>query len=107
VVDVLPLAGVRRTVEHLGLAAGRVHQLLARRPLGAQPATRDRGIGVALDLDDLLALPALHPPHVDPLTAADRAVGADTLHDPVSGRGTRRQATCALGGHRWPAAGPV
>ena len=34
------------------LAHRAVHELLGRRPLRAEPAARDRAVGVALDLDD-------------------------------------------------------
>src|SRR4029077_14108761 len=97
----LPFAGIRCAVEHLDLTAGGVHQLLASRPLGAQPATRERGMCIALDLDDLLVL------HVYPLTAADRAVRADALHHAVSGRRARYLRARARGGYCRPAAKQV
>ena len=68
-----------------------VDELLARRALGAQPPARDRRVGVALDLHDLLVLDE----HL--LAAADGAVRADAADDLVGGlrarlerRGARR-----------------
>src|SRR5699024_849601 len=60
-------------------------------PLRAQPAARDRGVGAALDLDDPSVLVE------DTLRAADRAVRADAVRDPVGRRGARDRAA---GGRR-------
>src|SRR4051812_36412815 len=82
-VDPLPLRGVRSAIERVLLARLPRRQLQARAALGAQPTTADRGVGVALDLDDLLVL------DVDGLAATDRAVRTDRLDRFVRGRGAR------------------
>src|SRR5262249_37835403 len=70
-VEILPVRAVRPAVTYLGLPQRAGHQALARRPLGAQPAARDRTVRVALDLADLAIL------DVHLLAAADRTVRAD------------------------------
>src|SRR6185312_5978094 len=89
-VEVLPLRAVRRPVFELVLADRAVDVSLRCRTLRAQPAARDRGVGIALDLDDLLVL------DVDPLAAADSAVGTDRLHDAVCRLGARGELPRAL-----------
>src|SRR6185312_9022172 len=58
-------------------------ELEARRPLRTQAAPAYGRVGIALDLDDLLVL------NVDVLPAADRAVRAHRLDDPVRCRDAR------------------
>ena len=60
-------------------------QRLGRRALWAEPAARDRGVGIAFDLGDGAVL------DVDPLAAPHGAVRADRLHDPVGVAGARMQ----------------
>ena len=64
---------------------GPVTSCLDADALRAEPAARDRAVGVALDLGDPLVL------DVDPLAAADRAVRADRLAPP----GRRRRCAGA------------
>jgi hypothetical protein len=78
--QVLPLGGVRRPVPHLVLPLRTGDQGPCGGALGAQPASRDRRIGITLDLGDLPVL------HEDALTAAHRAVWADGPHHLI-GRG--------------------
>ena len=85
-VELLPLGGVRRAVAHLGQALRPGDQLLARRTLGAQAASRDRAVRVALDLDDL----AVFDVHL--LRAPDRAERADRVRDVVGFGGARASA---------------
>ena len=92
-IEVLPFGRPRRAVEHLELPPRRIDQLLAGRTLGAQSASRDRRVRVTLDLDDPLIL------DVHPLTAADRAVRADALHDPVGSGRASGDGSSVLGGH--------
>src|SRR5690606_31781166 len=90
-VEVLPLGAVGAPVADGRLAQLAGDEVLARRALGAEPAPVDRRVGVALDLHDLLVLDE------DLLRAADRAVGADALGDPVGGAGARLDLVGALG----------
>src|SRR5919108_4858443 len=72
-VDLLPLGRVRPAVLDLHQPPRLLYQLARRGALGAQRALVDRGLRVALDVDELAA------PGVDHLAAADRAVRADGL----------------------------
>jgi hypothetical protein len=63
--------------------------------------TTPRGVGVALDLDDLAVL------DVDVLAAAHRAVGTDGLDDAIGVRRPGAQLARSLGLHRGAAAGGV
>src|SRR5699024_6262554 len=87
--EVLPLGAVWPAIADLRLSQVGVGGLLAGRTLGAQPAARDRGVRVPLDLDD----PAVLVEHT--LPAADGAVGADALGDSVGLDGARRGAAGA------------
>ena len=66
-----------RAVLHPGLPGRAGDQALGGRALGAQAASGDGAVGVALDLGDAAVLDE------DLLAAADGAVGADGLDDPV------------------------
>ena len=79
--EVLPLGAVGPAVAHLRLAQRAGDEVLAGGALGTQPAARDRAVGVALDLDDLLVLDE------DLLAAPDGAVGAHAAGDAVGGLG--------------------
>src|SRR5205809_1019897 len=76
-VEVLRVRRERAAVADLRDAARAVHELLARRALRTQPATRDGRARVAFDLDDLLVL------DVDLLATANGAVRADAVDDAV------------------------
>src|SRR6266498_2669406 len=75
--ELLPLGAMGPPVLDLGLAQRGGDQALGRRALGAEATARDRAVGVALDLGDLLVL------HEHELAATDRAVGADRADHPV------------------------
>jgi len=66
------------------------NQLEGRGPFGAEAPLRDRGVRVPLDVGDPVVL------DVDELGAADRAVGADGLHDAVGLAGPGLQALASL-----------
>src|SRR4051794_31546608 len=80
-VKVLPLGAERTAVADLREPQRARDQVLAGRPLRAQPAARHGAVGVPFDLDDLLVLDE------DPLSTPDRTVGTDALRDPVRGGG--------------------
>ena len=101
-VEVLPLGAARRGGSGPGTrGAEPVDELQARGALRAQPAAADRRVGVALDLDDPLVF------DVDPLAAADRAVGADAAHDPIGRVRSRNVLRGAGGTHGRAATEPV
>ena len=97
-IELGPLRRVRRAVQHLLLALRARDELLARAALRAQPPARDRRVGVALDLHDLLVL------DVHLLRAADGAVGADRVRDAIRRDGPGLQVAGARRLRRLPAA---
>src|SRR5439155_3407711 len=83
--ELLPLRAIGAPVPNLRQPQGAGDETLRGGALGAEPAARDRAVGVALDLVDLAVA------DVDELPAADRAVRADGLDDVLRAFGPRAE----------------